>query len=131
MSLTQTMIVQAYAGCGKTSTIKISADSARLQHSKGFVYFAFNRAIKDEAEASGKFAIAATFCGMAYQNLKKNRASLYNNYKRLWLEMNKKNKKNVENIGIDCFKRDLSKDMIMTLLDLKYKVSRVEKDDEG
>ena len=59
MNLTQTMIVKAYAatffrlinsnlkfeGCGKTSTIKISADFARLQHNKGFVYFAFNRGI--------------------------------------------------------------------------------------
>ena len=52
-------------------------------------------------------------------------------YKRLWLEMNKKNKKNGGDPGINCFTRDLSKDMIMTLLDLKYKVTRVEKDDKG
>jgi len=131
MSRTQTMIVKAYAGCGKTSTIMISADFAHLQHNKRFVYFAFNRAIKDEAEDSGKFAKAATFCSMAYQNLWRNRAGLYKNYKRLWDEMNKKNKKNGGDAGINCFTRDLSKDMIMTLLDLKYKVTRVEKDDEG
>lgn len=43
----RTLLVNAYAGCGKTSTLEVYA---RRRPRERFLYLAFNRAIKDEAE---------------------------------------------------------------------------------
>lgn len=65
------VIVQAYAGCGKTSTMVLVAKSLQTQGKKG-IYLAFNKAIATEAKSKMPSNVnCLTVHALAYRNTDK------------------------------------------------------------